>query len=195
MKLTATGSAMSRTTTIGRTARNSLARLDIAIVRRCVALARSRAGRFAAIASSWMGNGPLYIALAAAALLMAGRRGAGVILIAAINIGLLHQLYPIIKRWTARPRPSSADTRLVPLLRVLDEHSFPSGHSMTLTAALLPIVLAIPGTFQFSLVLWVVMAWSRLATAHHYPSDVLAGTMLGAAVSYPLSGFGLALLI
>ena len=31
------------------------------------------------------------------------------------------------------------------------------------------------------------LAWSRLATAHHYPSDVLAGAALGLLVGYPVA--------
>ncbi|HYA80522.1 MAG TPA: phosphatase PAP2 family protein [Methylocystis sp.] len=31
------------------------------------------------------------------------------------------------------------------------------------------------------------MAWSRIATGHHYPSDVAAGVALGVGVGYPLS--------
>jgi undecaprenyl-diphosphatase len=31
------------------------------------------------------------------------------------------------------------------------------------------------------------MAWSRIATAHHYPSDVLGGVALGIFMGYPLS--------
>ena len=36
------------------------------------------------------------------------------------------------------------------------------------------------------------MAWARLASAHHYPSDVAAGTVLGVSVSYPISFYALA---
>jgi len=37
------------------------------------------------------------------------------------------------------------------------------------------------------------MAWSRVATAHHYPSDILAGAVLGLGVGYPISAGLLAL--
>jgi undecaprenyl-diphosphatase len=36
------------------------------------------------------------------------------------------------------------------------------------------------------------MAWARLASAHHYPSDVAVGAALGVAVSYPISVYALA---
>jgi undecaprenyl-diphosphatase len=31
------------------------------------------------------------------------------------------------------------------------------------------------------------MAWSRIATAHHYPSDIVGGAILGLIFAYPLS--------
>ena len=112
--------------------------------------------------------------------------------VGALNAALLHCLYPSIKRTIARRRPYRCDDTLVPLLRVLDEHSFPSGHSMTLAAALVPLVLAFPHALALAAVMAGLMAWARLACAHHYPSDVAAGTMLGVSVSYPISCYALA---
>ncbi|MFO1124672.1 MAG: phosphatase PAP2 family protein [Methylocystis sp.] len=64
---------------------------------------------------------------------------------------------------------------------------FPSGHAMTLTGVLAPIVIAWPATTPSAALLLLSMAWSRIATAHHYPSDVVAGAALGAGLSYPLA--------
>jgi undecaprenyl-diphosphatase len=38
------------------------------------------------------------------------------------------------------------------------------------------------------------MGWSRVATAHHYPSDVVAGVALAAALAFPLSRAAMAFL-
>jgi undecaprenyl-diphosphatase len=164
-----------------------LLRADVCVLRWCVASARPTIGRGSAIAFSWVGNGVVYPVLAAGLMLAGGAQARNAILLASINIGLLHGLYPVIKRHAARPRPYRTHADLAPLLRALDEHSFPSGHAMTLTAALVPMVLALPGTLLVSIALWCIMAWARLASAHHYPSDVLAGTALALIVSYPLS--------
>ena len=96
-------------------------------------------------------------------------------------------LYPIIKRRFGRKRPFQSDPRLPSLLRTLDDHSFPSGHAMTLTGVLAPIVIAWPATTLSAGLLLLSMAWSQIATAHHYPSDVAAGVALGAGLSYPLA--------
>jgi len=103
------------------------------------------------------------------------------------NAGVLHCLYPLIKRRIGRPRPFRVDPRLRSLVSVLDEHSFPSGHMMTLSGVLVPIVLVWPSAMLSAAVLLLVMAWSRIATAHHYPSDIFAGAFLGIAFACPLS--------
>ena len=54
---------------------------------------------------------------------------------------------------------------------------------MTFAATATPVVLRWPGLWLAALGLWLVLAWSRIATAHHYPSDLLGGTLLGVGVA------------
>ncbi len=164
---------------------------DIWVLRLCVASARPALGRRLAVAFSRIGNGGLYPVLAILLILGCGFRGFIMMITAAINVGLMHSVYPTIKRRAGRRRPFQAHADLKPLLATLDEHSFPSGHVMTLTAALVPIVLAFPSALPLSLGAWFAMAWARLASAHHYPSDVFAGAAIALVVSYPLSRYGL----
>src|SRR5271165_2671241 len=35
------------------------------------------------------------------------------------------------------------------------------------------------------------MVWARLASAHHYPSDIFAGAAFALVMSYPVSKYGL----
>jgi undecaprenyl-diphosphatase len=176
----------------GRLSLARLSALDLCVVRGFAWTARRQPTRFAAIALSWLGNGWAYLAIAAVAIVAFGIKALPALAVGAFNAGLLHCLYPSIKRFVARPRPYRRDATLVPLLRVMDEHSFPSGHAMTLSAALVPLVLAFPHALALSAVLLALMAWARLASAHHYPSDVAAGTVLGVSVSYPISLYALA---
>ena len=168
----------------------ALIRADLWFVRLCARTARPRLGRGLAIAFSRVGNGGFYPVVAAALVYELGRQSRDVIILAAINILLMHSVYPTIKKRAARARPFQAHGDLTPLLATLDEHSFPSGHMMTLTAALVPIALALPTTLPLALGAWFAMAWARLASAHHYPSDVLAGAGLALVVCYPLSIIG-----
>lgn len=180
---------MTQAIVAGRSLLTVLCRADLLMVRYCVGSACPRIGRSSAILFSWLGNGLIYALLAVLCIALAGWDAVAVVLVAAINIGLLHTFYRSIKRRTARPRPYHADPALVSLLRVLDEYSFPSGHAMSLTGALVPVVMAFPDALLGSLMLWGAMAWARVASAHHYPSDVLAGTALGVIVAYPISAY------
>ena len=177
--------------------RYSLSRLaaaELFVVHGFVHSARPRVTRTSAIALSWLGNGWIYVAIGAGSTLIAGARAMPVLAIGMVNAVVLHCIYPVIKRRVARPRPYQRDATLMPLLPVLDQHSFPSGHAMTLPAALVPLVLAFPQTIGFALATWLLMAWARMASAHHYPSDVAVGTALGVSVSYPISVYALAVL-
>jgi undecaprenyl-diphosphatase len=176
---------MARSEIQARNALTHFSAAELSFVRLCSA--QRTTSRSLAIGLSWMGNGWLYLALIPLCLTRAGWRAVPVVSAAAINTAILHWLYPKIKRWISRPRPFRVDPRLQPLLPALDEFSFPSGHSMTITAALVPIVAAFPGALFPSIALWMSMGWARLASAHHYPSDLIAGGALGAAVSYPVS--------
>ncbi|MGB5084770.1 MAG: phosphatase PAP2 family protein [Methylocystis silviterrae] len=161
--------------------------LDLAAVHLFSRTARSAIGRFLAVAISKLGNGWIYLILAPIVLIGLGWQGLHVAALAGLNAALLHMLYPIIKRRFGRRRPFHVDARLPSLLKTLDDHSFPSGHAMTLTGVLAPIVIAWPATTLSAGLLLLSMAWSRIATAHHYPSDVAAGVALGASLSYPLA--------
>ncbi|MGD9542968.1 MAG: phosphatase PAP2 family protein [Methylocystis sp.] len=161
--------------------------LDLAAVHLFSRTARPAIGRFLAVAISKLGNGWIYLILLPIVVVGLGWRGLHVAALAGLNAALLHMLYPIIKRRFCRKRPFHVDARLPSLLKTLDDHSFPSGHAMTLTGVLAPIVIAWPATTLSAALLVLSMAWSRIATAHHYPSDVAAGVALGAGLSYPLA--------
>jgi undecaprenyl-diphosphatase len=162
-------------------------RADLAAVQVISRSARPKVGRASAIAISKLGNSWLYLIIISVVFEGLGRTGFRVVFVGALNAGLLHCMFPYIKRWIGRPRPFRVDPRLPSLLAALDEHSFPSGHAMTLSGVLVPIVLVWPATAISAAALMMLMAWSRIATGHHYPSDIVAGALLGALLAYPIS--------
>lgn len=142
--------------------------------------------RWAARWISWLGNGAIYPLLALPMLILLG--GAWRPLAAAIvSMSIAHVIYPWLKVACARCRPCNLRDSLEPLLASLDEHSFPSGHAMTLSAASVPLAVAAPALWPFFALFWLAMAWARIACAHHYPSDIVAGGLLGAAIAVPVT--------
>src|SRR5687768_5544946 len=120
----------------------TLASIELLIVLACVRMTHARIGLALARTANRLGDGWMYPALACLFVLFAGVQSVPAIIIACISIVLLHCIYPKIKSIIKRARPFHSYPELKSPLPVLDEYSFPSGHVMTLTAALIPLILA-----------------------------------------------------
>ena len=164
-----------------------LNRFDLALVRIMVASARLSPMRFSAVYMSKLGNGAVYPVLPVLVLGRMGRSGLPVVLVSICCVAILHSFYPFVKRRVGRARPFQTEPALGSPLAVLDLYSFPSGHVMTLTATLVPIMYVAPESTVPCVVLLASMGWARIATAHHYPSDVGAGALLGGLSSFAMS--------
>ena len=91
----------------------------------------------------------------------------------------------LIKNLVARPRPFTVLPELNILIPTPGEFSFPSGHTSSSFAAAavfyrhLPKKLGVP-----AVILAALIGLSRLYVGVHYPTDVLAGALMGIALSY-----------
>lgn len=82
-----------------------------------------------------------------------------------------------------RIRPYLADASIQALIPApLTQYSFPSGHTATAFAAAVVIVYGSPGVGLLSLLFAALIGFGRMATGVHYPTDVLAGALLGGLV-------------
>ncbi len=61
--------------------------------------------------------------------------------------------------------------------------SFPSGHSTTVAALCTALCLLFPSWLWFIVVIGFWLVFSRIMVSAHYPSDVVAGTLLGITVT------------
>lgn len=169
--------------------RERLAHADLAFVNRCSRSTRHAPVRRLAVITSKLGNGWVYPLLIIIILLKGPQDTRLIFITAAMNAVILHIIYPMLKKHFRRLRPFHIDPALKSLLPTLDEYSFPSGHVMTLSGVLVPIVFSMPVAALPALGLILLMAWSRIATAHHFPSDVLVGAALGAIIASLLSAW------
>lgn len=165
------------------------ARLDLHIVRKLTGCTRYRLLRSAVIAINILGNGWIYLPLIVIIPLSGIPFPLQVMQAALVATGMGHLFHFLLKRHIARLRPFEKDPSLDSLIGVLDKYSFPSGHCMTMTTVLVPLVLVAPAMMPFASAILVLLASCRMIAAHHYPSDVLAGICLGAGVAIPVSAW------
>lgn len=160
---------------------------DLGVVRIATRSATPPIFRRLALVFTRLGNGWIYPILCAVILLRWGLFGVRIIASALTSAVVLHSVYPLLKRRLTRERPFVVDKNLPCPVAPLDVYSFPSGHTMTMAGVFAPVVVFWPAALQASLLMVCGLAWSRLATAHHFPSDVLAGALMGVAVGYPVA--------
>ena len=132
---------------------------------------------------SWLGNGIFWYALMLA--LLAIHRGEAVLpvlhmaFVGAVCMGS----YKMLKRGTLRARPFQAMRSIAAGAPVLDAFSFPSGHTLHAVAFTLVACAYYPALAAILVPFTLLTAASRVVLGLHYPSDVLAGAAIGAAVA------------
>jgi undecaprenyl-diphosphatase len=99
-------------------------------------------------------------------------------------VGLLClAVYKWLKARTGRPRPYARHALIRVTVPPLDQYSFPSGHTLHAVAFSAVTVFHYPRLSWLLLPFTTLVALSRLVLGLHYPSDVLAGALLGAGLS------------
>jgi undecaprenyl-diphosphatase len=92
-------------------------------------------------------------------------------------------IYRWLKAKTLRPRPCAVTPAVKQQTHTLDQFSFPSGHTLHAVSFTIIVSGHLPMTFWLLTPVALLIAVSRPILGLHYPSDVLAGATIGAAIA------------
>jgi len=82
-----------------------------------------------------------------------------------------------------RERPYISLAGIVPGTKALDRYSFPSGHTLHAVSFTTLIVDSFPELSWLCVPFAILVAMSRVVLGLHYPSDVVAGALIGASLA------------
>ena len=122
--------------------------------------------------------GWIWIALGIVLVIVPKTRRAGIVLLVAIAIDLI-LVNMAMKPLIARERPYVLDPDFQLIVPPENDYSFPSGHTAISFAAASALFFARSRLWIPASVVAALIAFSRLYLYVHFPSDVLAGCLIG----------------
>lgn len=134
------------------------------------------------ILSTRFGDGWFWYAMGVAVLLWGGPERFAALGAAALATFFGVLIFRTVKNASRRPRPCELEPHCWSSILPPDQFSFPSGHSITAFAIAVPLTLFFP---ELRVPLFFVassIAASRIILGMHFLSDVIAGSMIGAAL-------------
>ena len=116
----------------------------------------------------------------------------GTLLVAFLAVWGAEWTEGVLKAAVARPRPCRVIEGLRLIIACPQSYSMPSGHAITSFAGALPLHLLTRGYLPpawrlYPLLLAAAVAFSRIYLGVHYPSDALAGALLGSLIGSSFS--------
>jgi undecaprenyl-diphosphatase len=106
---------------------------------------------------------------------------------ALITLVVSHLVVQLVKRTVGRGRPSRG-CGLGAAIAEPDRFSFPSGHATASLAVALSYGMAFPAWAGPLIFLALLVGFSRVRLAVHYPSDVLAGQLIAVGTALGVVG-------
>ena len=126
-----------------------------------------------------LGNkGIFFILLGVTFLFFKKTRKSGIVILIALTLGGLF-CNLLLKPLVARPRPYTELPDYVLLVKQLTDFSFPSGHTTAAFETAFGVALLGKKQAICAYIFAVLMAFSRMYLYLHYPTDVLAGAIIG----------------
>lgn len=184
-----------RSGSLPRGRRRRITRHESRWCRRVNGLGAVRSSRTFFAAVSRLGDGVFWYVLMAAMIVFDGFNGLFAALHMAVIGAISLLLYKTLKHWTKRPRPFTTDRHIRAWIAPLDEFSFPSGHTLHAVAFTIVALAYYPLLAPLLIPFAASVALSRVVLGLHYPSDVLAATVIGVGLAgvslWIVPGFGL----
>ena len=132
---------------------------------------------------SRLGDGVIWYSLMLLMPILYGWQGLHVSLVMALTgaVGLV--LYKLLKHRLVRERPFIRFNELMAGIAPLDQYSFPSGHTLHAVGFTIVVVAYFPIWALVLVPFAILVALSRVVLGLHYPTDVMAGAVLGAGLA------------
>lgn len=92
----------------------------------------------------------------------------------------------LLKNLVARPRPCWINEQVNMLISIPLDSSFPSGHTMSSFAAAAVIMYTNRKWGIAAYILATLIAFSRLYLYVHFPTDIIAGAVIGTAIGFAI---------
>jgi undecaprenyl-diphosphatase len=133
--------------------------------------------------ASRLGDGIFWYVLILAMPVMFGRTAVKPAIVMALTGALGVVIYALLKRVFVRERPFITHAAIDRGAAPLDRYSFPSGHTLHAVSFTWQACAYFPELAWVLVPLAALIAGSRVVLGLHYPSDVLAGAAIGAALA------------
>lgn len=146
-------------------------------------LSRKHAAQIAAV-SRWVshiGDGVYYLIIGVIVALLEPVFGMSFLLTGLFAFSIELPLYLILKNSIKRRRPDDVLAEFVAFLIPSDKFSFPSGHTAAAFVMATLVSFYYPSFLLLAYSLASVIGFSRVLLGVHFPTDLVAGAVLGAS--------------